>query len=121
MQIYSFDPAAGKSITAYDSKFIISRIVRTPEPAFIGCMHLETDGVIGRHAAPVPQLLLIVSGEGQVTGNEGITASVYPGDAVFWERDEWHETRTTVGMTAIVIESGALNPGDLMQLKVNGK
>ena len=42
---------------------------------------------------------------------------VEAGDAVFWEIDEWHETKTDVGLTAIVIESEELNPASFMTLK----
>ncbi|WP_150267867.1 cupin domain-containing protein [Paenibacillus tepidiphilus] len=119
MKIYTFGQAAGQPIHAFDSSFIMSRIVRTEEPAHIGCMHLEAGGHIGRHRAPVPQLLLIVAGEGQVTGEAGLTRNVYPGDAVFWEQDEWHDTKTESGLTAIVVESSVLSPAKLMPLKVS--
>ncbi|GAB3792373.1 hypothetical protein [Virgibacillus kimchii] len=39
---------------------------------------------------------------------------VLPGDAVFWEKDEWHETKTDTGLTAIVIESEVLEPSSFM-------
>lgn len=39
------------------------------------------------------------------------------GDAVFWEQGEWHETKTDVGLTAIVIESDALDPAQFMPLR----
>ena len=28
---------------------------------------------------------------------------------IYWEKDEWHETTTDTGLTAIVIESEGLN------------
>jgi hypothetical protein len=36
---------------------------------------------------------------------------------VFWEKDEWHETKSDNGLTAIVIESKELNPVDFMPSK----
>jgi len=36
---------------------------------------------------------------------------IRPGQAAFWEAGEWHETRSSTGMTAIVIESRKLDVG----------
>ncbi|WP_078543489.1 cupin domain-containing protein [Litchfieldia alkalitelluris] len=114
MKIYNFSKEVGNGITMYDSQFVMSRILVTEKPARIGCMYLEENGVIGYHLATVPQLLLIVSGEGWVTGAEGETVRVTAGEAVFWGAGEGHETTTETGLTAIVIESEDLNPSLLM-------
>jgi hypothetical protein len=66
MEIYQFKKETGKKITKFNSDFIMSRITQTQKPAHIGCMHLDENGIIGYHQAVVPQLLLIVSGEGWV-------------------------------------------------------
>lgn len=60
-------------------------------------------GVIGYHQAVAPQLLLIDE-----------YFKVQTGDAVFWTKDEWHETKTDGGLTAIVIESEELDPSIYM-------
>jgi mannose-6-phosphate isomerase-like protein (cupin superfamily) len=117
MEIYTFGKATGRKIDAYQSNFVMSRIVRTTHDAHIGCMHLEKEGLIGYHQATLPQLLLIVSGEGLVRGEEERGVSVYPGDAVFWTSGEWHETTSQNGLTAIVIESEGLDPVTFMALK----
>lgn len=118
MQFYRFDQEVGKDIKKFDSQFIMSRIIMTEKPAHIGCMHLESDGIIGYHQAVVPQLLLIVSGEGLVRGEDEQYFTVKKGDAVFWEKDEWHETKSAHGLTAIVIESEELEPASFMKSKV---
>lgn len=92
----------------------MSRIIQTDQAARIGCMHLEENGVIGYHQAVVPQLLLIINGEGVVRGANDKVESVQSGDAVFWEKGEWHETKSTAGLTAIVIESEVLTPASFM-------
>ncbi len=79
-------------------------------------MHLENNGVIGYHQAIVPQLLLIVNGEGYVRNEIEDYYKIQAGDAVFWKKDEWHETKTDSGLTAIVIESEELNPSLFMSL-----
>ncbi|MFC0186807.1 cupin [Fictibacillus aquaticus] len=117
MEIYRFDKKAGKKITHFESDFIMSRIMMTSKPAHIGCMHLEENGVIGYHDAVVPQLLLIVEGEGWVCGEDEERVHVQTGDAVFWTKGEGHETTTKKGLTAIVIESEELNPSNFMPLR----
>ncbi|WNS44899.1 cupin [Paenibacillus sp. MMS20-IR301] len=116
MKIYSFSQESGKSISAFDSDFIMSRIVRTGAEAHIGCVYLGQQGMIGYHQAACPQLLLIVQGEGYVRGEEAAFTAVHAGQAVYWELGEWHETRTDTGLTAIIIESDSLNPADRMPL-----
>jgi quercetin dioxygenase-like cupin family protein len=108
MEIYQFKKETGKKITKFNSDFVMSRITQTQKPAHIGCMHLDENGIIGYHQAVVPQLLLIVNGEGLVRGETDEFIKVQSGEAVFWEKDEWHETKTDTGLTAIVIESEEL-------------
>ena len=81
---------------------ILLRVIKiTDKSAHIGIMHLEVNGIIGFHQAIVPQLLLIVNWEGWVRGNRETKFHVKAGDAVFWEKDEWHETTTEKRLTAI--------------------
>lgn len=68
----------------------------------------------------MPQLLLIVAGEGWVRGNTPDTVLVRVGDAIFWEAREWHETKTDTGLMAIVIESDGLNPAHDMPARDSG-
>lgn len=118
MELYNFSKDIGKKISTFDSDFIMSRIIQTGEKqTHIGCMYLEENGVIGFHQAVVPQLLLILNGEGYVRGKKEEYVKIQSGDAVFWEKDEWHETKTDIGLTAIVIESEELIPSSYMPLK----
>ncbi|MGM2769990.1 cupin [Bacillus sp. PGP15] len=117
MEIYQFKKEGGKKITKFNSDFIMARIISTQKAAHIGCMHLEENGIIGYHQAVIPQLLLIVNGEGFVRGENEEFIKVQSGDAVFWEKNEWHETKTDIGLIAIVIESEELNPSSFMPSK----
>ncbi|EZP78862.1 hypothetical protein H839_03301 [Parageobacillus genomosp. 1] len=119
MEFYRFDKEVGKHISKFNSNFIMSRIIKTNMPAHLGCIYLEPNGIIGYHRAVVPQLLLVVNGEGWVRGENEIKFNVKTGDAVFWEKGEWHETTTEKGLIAIVIESEELNPSSFMALKEN--
>ncbi|MFS0821244.1 cupin [Bacillus sp. 1P02SD] len=117
MEFYKFDIGSGKQISQFDSNFIMSRIIQTSKPAHISCMHLGENGIVGYHQATVPQLFLVVNGEGYVRNEKDEYVKVFPGDAVFWEKDEWHETKTDIGLTAIVIESEELSPSLFMPEK----
>ncbi|WP_214845530.1 MULTISPECIES: cupin [unclassified Exiguobacterium] len=117
MEIYQFKKEVGKKITKFDSDFVMSRITQTDKVAHIGCVHLDEDGLIGYHQAVVSQLLVVVNGEGWVKGETDEYIKVHSGEAVFWDKDEWHETKTDTGLTAIVIESEELTTSSLTSLK----
>ncbi|MFD1677474.1 cupin [Alicyclobacillus fodiniaquatilis] len=102
----------------FDSNFIMSRILLTDEPTQIGCVYLEAGGIIGFHQALSAQLLLVVHGPASVRCDSESEVCVSVGDAVFWEKGEWHETKTETGLMAIVIESEALNPTKYMPVKL---
>ncbi|MGM9951611.1 MAG: cupin domain-containing protein [Lysinibacillus sp.] len=110
MEIYSFKKACGKRITHYDSDFVMTRILQTSAAASMGVMYLEEGGLVGYHQTTTPQLLLIVSGTGYVSIDQQEYIPVGAGDAVFWQRGEWHETKTDTGLTAFVIEGAEVNP-----------
>ena len=121
MEFYTFNKESGKKISQFNSDFIISRIIETTKVTNIGCMHLDQNGIVGYHKAVVPQLLLILNGEGYVRNEKEEYFKVSTGDAVFWEKDEWHETKTDEGLTAIVIQSKELTPNLFMPLKYDSK
>lgn len=114
MEIYKFDKNNGKKISKFGSDFIMSRVIQTDKAANIGCMYLEEGGIVGYHQAVVPQLLLVLTGEGSVRGESEEYITVESGDAVFWVKGEWHETKSKNGLTAIVIESEELEPSLFM-------
>jgi len=83
VQIFRFGQESGKSISHFDSNFIMSRIVVTEKPSHIGCIHLQTNGVIGLHKANTAQLLLVVAGHGWVRCDSEDDVQVTVGDAIF--------------------------------------
>jgi quercetin dioxygenase-like cupin family protein len=114
MKIYRFDPEVGKTIDRYDSSgFVISKIVHLLEEAVINCAHLSAGGIIGYHRSTLPQLFLVVQGQGWVRG-EAARISIQAGQAAYWETGEWHESGTKTGMTAVIIEAKKFDPAELM-------
>jgi quercetin dioxygenase-like cupin family protein len=117
MKIFRFDPEVGKEIEQFGSgKAIISRIVHLSDEAVINCAFIRPHGKLGYHQAAVPQLFLLVQGEGWIRGETDEKLAVREGQAIFWERGEWHETGTETGMTAVIIESIHMEPAKLMPL-----
>jgi quercetin dioxygenase-like cupin family protein len=67
-------------------------------------------GRIARHpAGSHPQILAVLEGSGEVSGEAGIDEPIEAGDAVFWRGGEEHELKTTSGLTALIIEGRDLD------------
>lgn len=116
MKIFDFSEKVGKKISAFQSNFIMSKILNHKGNVHIGAMHLRENGIIRYHEAVVSQLLLIVDGEGYVCGGDKENVKVEAGQAVFWEKGEFHETITEKGLLAIVIESEELEQAIVMPI-----
>ena len=61
-------------------------------------------GRIARHPASVPQILAVLEGSGEVSGEDGVAEPIAAGEAAFWSQGEEHETTSAPGLTALVIE-----------------
>jgi quercetin dioxygenase-like cupin family protein len=93
-------------IERYDSKFAFySRIARSAKSTSIGYMCIEPNGIVGLHEAPIPQLFLVVQGEGWVRVQNGSKVLVKMGEGVFFDRGELHESGTETGMISIILQS----------------
>ncbi|HDR6315846.1 TPA: cupin [Bacillus thuringiensis] len=117
MKNFDFSEKVGKKISAFQSNFIMSKILNHQGNVHIGAMHLRENGIIGYHEAVVSQLLLIVDGEGYVCGADKEKVKVKAGQAVFWEKGEFHETSTEKGLMGIVMEAEELEQSILMPIK----
>ena len=88
--------------------------------AHLVAVSLTPGGTIGRHPAAGRQLLVVLSGEAEVSGAERAVRRLGPGQAAVWEPGELHETRSPTGMSAMIVEGdldiGApgeqVDPGD---------
>jgi len=115
MKIFRFGSEVGKGIDHYGSSgFVVSRVVHLSDEAVVNCAYLDAKGVIGYHQATVPQLFLVVRGDGWVRGESAGKTPVKAGQAAHWEKGEWHESGTETGMTAIIIEGSGFDPAKLM-------
>lgn len=110
MKIIRLDQIEGKQIKQYGSEnFIMRKIVMPNQPAHVGVIQLEANGVIGYHSAAVPQALIIIDGKGWVKTGSDDYVTVTAGDIVLWEKGEGHETKSESGLTAIIVESEDLD------------
>ena len=116
MEFFSFSKGQGHKITHFDSNFILSRLAITEGRTVISYMYLEENGIIGYHEARVNQILLVVTGEGHVCTKNKEYRRIQVGEAVFWKKGEWHETKTAKGLTAIVIEGEMVTPEHLLKV-----
>ncbi|ARC28616.1 hypothetical protein IEK_03383 [Bacillus toyonensis] len=120
MKIFDFSEKSGKRISVFQSNFIMSKIVNHQGNVHIGAMHLQENGIIGYHEAVVSQLLLIMDGEGYVCGADKEKIKIRAGQAVFWEKGEFHETSTEHGLLAIIMEAENLEQSIVMPIKDGG-
>ena len=89
--------------------------------AHLVSVSLGPNGVIGRHPALGRQLLVVLAGEASVSGSDGVTRQLSPGQAAVWEPGESHETRSATGLSALIVEGDLdigspgeqVDPGDV--------
>src|SRR5512146_1592432 len=109
MRIFSFEAATARPLTAFGSaNASIAPLARPSGFVQLVCMRLEAGGVVGMHPATIPQLFLVVTGEGW---------PIRAGLAAVWEAGEEHEsgTEAEAGMMAIVLEAAQLDPAQVLR------
>jgi hypothetical protein len=105
MRILDFGPSTARPVDQYESReAAFSRVAYTSGPGHVGWVRLGPSGILGRHPTLSTQLFCVVQGDGEFSGADGIAVSIEAGQAALWEAGEEHETTTTRGLTAIVIE-----------------
>ncbi|QDP99073.1 cupin domain-containing protein [Lysinibacillus fusiformis] len=106
MEIYKFTIDVGKTIDNYNSiSAFYTKIMQTVEPTNIGLIYIEPGGVVGLHEAPVPQLFVVIQGEGWVSGDDSKKVALKHGEGVLWQTGQAHASGSDTGLTALVIQS----------------
>jgi quercetin dioxygenase-like cupin family protein len=104
MRIVSLTAVPRREVDTYGSKgFTVGGLGLTAD-AHLVVIRLRAGGVVGRHRAAGTQVLLVVDGDAVVTGRDGEPREIGPGQAAVWDSGEEHETRSTGGLTAFVVE-----------------
>jgi len=109
MKLYRFDPAAGMTVDAYGSSFVLARLARSDGTTLrAACFHLEPGGEVGRHRAAVGQLFCVVAGDGWVAGEDGERTTIGAQQAAWWDAGELHHAVARTAMTVVVLEGDNL-------------
>jgi quercetin dioxygenase-like cupin family protein len=66
-------------------------------------------GRLLRHPATLPQVVAVLEGSGEVSGEGGEGEPIEAGEAVFWHEGEEHELKSAAGLTALIIEGERLD------------
>ena len=108
VRLVRFCPEHGRELGRFGSVgFVHVRLAASSGEAELSVVHLAAGGRIGRHPAASAQILAVVSGSGVVSGG-GDERAIDAGTAAVWEEGEEHETRTTHGLVAFVLEGAAV-------------
>lgn len=92
---HPIDPAADPAAPA---------ILRSGGPAHVVVAFLEPGGNIGRHPATRPQLLMVVSGELKIHGDDEQALELSAGQAVLFNPGELHESVAGTAVTLAIME-----------------
>lgn len=80
------------------------------EAVAVTVLRVAAGGEVGRHCAPVDQLLMVTEGRGVVQSGDGDWESVSAGQMVMWRAGEEHTTSAVDDLTAVVVEIAATPP-----------
>lgn len=65
---------------------------------------LAPGGTIGRHPAVADQCVIVVAGDAEVSGEDGVSVVIRTGSAALWSAGESHETSSRDGLSMVIIE-----------------
>lgn len=103
MKVLFMEPAKAHAVETYGSQaFTLTHIAAGK--ARLSHAVLAPGGCIGRHPATQQQLLLVIEGGGEVSGDNGVFHPIAAGQAALWQPGEEHETRSEGGLTALIFE-----------------
>jgi quercetin dioxygenase-like cupin family protein len=104
MRVLRLGAVPGHPIAQFDSDAFTVAPIATGGETHLVMARLGPGGVIGRHRAVGRQILMVLEGQAAVSGDDGGTTVLEPGQAALWEPGENHETRTNGGVLALIVE-----------------
>lgn len=103
MRVVDLTGQADRAVEAFGSMgFTVTGVSAS---AHVTYAHLEAGGRIGRHDAPVDQLLVVLDGRCTVSGFDEAVREIGPGQAALWSAGEAHETVALTPSTLLIVES----------------
>ena len=104
VRILDLASAPAKPVSTFGSRSFSIAGLLAGDDAHVATVHLGPGGLIGRHPTATTQLLVVMTGEATVSGEDEPAVTIGPGHAALWQPGELHETRTQSGLVALVIE-----------------
>jgi quercetin dioxygenase-like cupin family protein len=105
MRIFTLSQQKQKSLESYSSQGAeYTPIYSADSPTRSTYISLKPGGMIGRHIAPIAQIIIVLQGTGKASSSDRILHDISAGQAVAWEAGEDHEIMTETGMQILVIE-----------------
>lgn len=104
MRRYRFDDEVAIPISQFGSRCRLAPLIGPDARVVVHILRLPPGGLIGRHPAVHHQLFAVMEGRGVVSGDDGRSAAIGPGEAVLWEPGEEHDASSEDGLTALSIE-----------------
>jgi quercetin dioxygenase-like cupin family protein len=107
VQIVPLDPSLAEPIGPRPFAVELASAVKLAHGAGEAHAYLlsfEPGGEIGPHVAQFGQLFLAVSGDGWVSGADGVRTALREGEAAFFERGEVHSKGSETGLTALMVQ-----------------
>lgn len=110
MDFVSLSSLPSRIITDHASEGFTIATVLTGE-GHVAVARVAAGGCIGRHPAPSPQLLVLVSGSAEIVGDADIPRQLRGGEAVVWWPGEEHGLVASEDCTVLIVE-GELRVGN---------
>lgn len=93
-----------RGVTIHHPTSAPNTLLQSDGPATLVIAALQEGGVIGRHPATGPQLMIVAAGTVRTTGGDGEAATLCVGESVLFEPGEHHETRAITDATIAIQE-----------------
>ena len=108
MRIMECGPDAARDVADYGSRGLRALGVVRHDGFRVDVLHVSAGGHVGHHPAVGDQLFLVVSGRGEVCGEDGVWQPITAGQAAVWSAGERHGTRAEEPLVGVVVEAAAL-------------
>jgi quercetin dioxygenase-like cupin family protein len=87
----------------------IARVQRADEFR-VHIADVSPGGLLGRHPARLWQLFTVISGNGWVSGDDGVRNEIRAGESVRWSPGESHESGSDDGMLVVIVQANVPPP-----------
>jgi hypothetical protein len=112
MKLYGFQADEERSFL--HSTYKVNPLLSHTGDVKISFLSFQENDYTPRQEATIPQLLLVVHGEGWVAGDNGLKIYIKQGESAFWRAGESFEVGSLTAMTGLLIEGLDIAPQKLL-------